>query len=52
MRTEQQRAKEEAEKKMQKYIRQLDHFERARREEETPLIQEAHKKQVCFFVFL
>ena len=46
VRSEQQRAKEEAEKKLQKYIRQLDHFERARREEEAPLIQQAHEKQV------
>jgi len=48
VRSEQQRAKEEAEKKLQKYIRQLDHFERARREEEAPLIEEAHKKQVRY----
>lgn len=37
--------KEEAEKKLQRYIRQLDHFERARRDEEAPLIEEAHRKQ-------
>lgn len=46
VRTEQQRQKEEAEKRLHKYIRQLDHYERARREEELPLLQEAHKKQV------
>ena len=39
--------KEEAEKKLQRYIRQLDHFERARRDEETPLIEEAHRDQAC-----
>ena len=38
--------KEEAEKKLQRYIRQLDHFERARRDEEAPLLEAAHKKQV------
>ena len=47
VRSEQQRVKEEAEKKLQRYIRQLDHFERARRDEEAPLIEEAHRKQAC-----
>lgn len=46
VRSEQQRVKEEAEKKLQRYIRQLDHFERARRDEEAPLIEAAHRKQV------
>ena len=46
VRSEQQRVKEEAEKKLQRYIRQLDHFERARRDEEAPLIEAAHQRQV------
>lgn len=46
MRSEQQRIKEEGEKKLQRYIRQLDHFERARRDEEAPLIEAGHKEQV------
>ncbi len=46
VRSEQQRVKEEAEKKLQRYIRQLDHFERARRDEEAPLIEDGHRKQV------
>lgn len=46
MRTETQKAKEEAEKKLQRYIRHLDHFERACREEETPIIQKEYKRQL------
>jgi translation initiation factor 3 subunit A len=45
VRSEAQRLKEEAEKRLSRYMKQLDHFERARREEEAPVLQAAYQKQ-------
>lgn len=47
MLSEQSRAREEAEKKMGKLIKHLDHLERAHREEEAPLLEAAYAKKVC-----
>ena len=44
--SEQSRAREEAEKKMGRLIKQQDHLERARREEEAPLLEAAYAKKV------
>ncbi|KAK9824579.1 hypothetical protein WJX72_011465 [[Myrmecia] bisecta] len=44
--TEQQKQREEAERKIQKAIRQMDHFERARREDEAPMLLEAYQKKL------
>ena len=46
VRSEAQRLKEEAEKRLSRYMKQLDHFERARREEEAPVLQAAYQKKV------
>ena len=46
VRTEQQKVKEEAQKKLHRYIRHLDHFERACREEEAPIIQKEYERQL------
>lgn len=46
MRSEVQKAKDEAEKKLQRYIRHLDHFERACREEEAPIIHKEYEAQL------
>lgn len=45
--SEQQRAREEAEKKVHALSRRMDHLERARREEEGPLLEAAFKAKVC-----
>ena len=45
--SEQQRAREEQEKKLNLLIRRLDHLERARRELETPLLEAKYAVQVC-----
>ncbi|KAH7416335.1 hypothetical protein KP509_14G086600 [Ceratopteris richardii] len=42
---EQQRERQEFERKLQKLAKTMDHLERARREEETPLIDAAFKKR-------
>ncbi|KAK9833458.1 hypothetical protein WJX81_007146 [Elliptochloris bilobata] len=44
--SEQQRAREESEKKLNLLIRRLDHLERARRELETPLLETKYAEQV------
>ncbi|KAK9813797.1 hypothetical protein WJX73_010183 [Symbiochloris irregularis] len=44
--SEQSRAREEAEKKMGKLIKHMDHLERARREGEAPLLEAAYAKKV------
>jgi len=44
--SEQQRAREEQEKKLNLLIRRLDHLERARRELETPLLEQKYAVQV------
>ena len=46
--TEQQRARDEAEKKVHLLHRRMDHFERARREEEAPLLDAAFAEKVRF----
>ena len=43
--SEQQRAREESEKKLNLLIRRLDHLERARRELETPLLEAKYAEQ-------
>ena len=43
--SEQSRAREEAEKRLNKLMKNLDHLERARREEEAPLLEANHTKQ-------
>ncbi len=43
--SEQQRAREEQERKLTLLIRRLDHLERARRELETPLLEEKYAVQ-------
>ena len=43
--SEQSRARDEAEKRMQRLMKQLDYLERARREEEAPLLEANHKTQ-------
>ena len=45
MLSEQSRAREEAEKRLNKLMKNLDHLERARREEEAPLLEANHTKQ-------
>lgn len=45
--SEQQRARDEAEKKVHALSRRMDHLERARREEEAPLLEAAFQKKVC-----
>ena len=40
--SEQLRERQESERKLARLIRQMDHFERARREEEAPLLQVGH----------
>jgi translation initiation factor 3 subunit A len=44
--TEQQRARDEAEKKVHAMNRRMDHLERARREEEAPLLEQAYATKV------
>ena len=44
--SEQQRARDEAEKKVHALSRRMDHLERARREEEAPLLEAAFQKKV------
>lgn len=44
--SEQSRAREEAEKKMGRLIKHMDHLERARREGEAPLLEAAYAKKV------
>ena len=44
--SKQSRAREEAEKKVGKLIKQQDHMECARRQEEAPLLEAAHSKRV------
>ena len=43
---EQQRARDEAEKKVHALSRRMDHLERARREEEAPLLEAAFQEKV------
>ncbi|XP_071733632.1 eukaryotic translation initiation factor 3 subunit A-like [Rutidosis leptorrhynchoides] len=43
---EQVRERQEMEKKMQKLIKTMDHFERAKREEAAPLIEQAFQKRL------
>ncbi|KAI5067945.1 hypothetical protein GOP47_0016290 [Adiantum capillus-veneris] len=43
---EQQRERQESERKLQKLAKTMDHLERARREEEAPLIDAAFKKRL------
>lgn len=53
--SEQQRAREEAEKKVQAMTRRMDHLERARREEEAPLLEQEYAAKVstrCFSFLL
>ncbi|CAL8465076.1 g4611 [Coccomyxa elongata] len=44
--SEQQRARDEAEKKVHALSRRMDHLERARREEEAPLLEAAFQKKL------
>jgi translation initiation factor 3 subunit A len=44
--SEQQRARDEAEKKVHALSRRMDHLERARREEEAPLLEAAFQEKV------
>lgn len=43
---EQQRERQESERKLQKLAKTMDHFERAKREEEAPLIDAAYQKRL------
>lgn len=44
---EQVRERQEMEKKMQKLIKTMDHFERAKREEAAPLIEAAFQRRLA-----
>lgn len=44
---EQVRERQETEKKMQKLIKTMDHFERAKREEAAPLIEAAFQRRLA-----
>lgn len=44
---EQVRERQEMEKKMQKLIKTMDHFERAKREEAAPLIEAAFQSRLA-----
>lgn len=44
--SENMKARQEAEAKLNRLIKQMDHLERARREEESPLLQAAYEKKV------
>ena len=46
MLTENARAREEAERRIAAQNRRMDHLERARREEEAPLLEQAYQKKV------
>lgn len=46
--SEQQRARDEAEKKVHALSRRMDHLERARREEESPLLEAAFQEKVRY----
>ncbi len=46
--TEAMKARQEAEAKLNRLIKTMDHFERARREEETPLLAAAYEKKVRY----
>ncbi|KAM3207007.1 hypothetical protein ACQJBY_062288 [Aegilops geniculata] len=46
VRTRQMRERDEMEKKLQKLAKKMDHLERAKRQEEAPLIEEAFKKRL------
>ena len=46
MLTENARAREEAERRIAAANRRMDHLERARREEEAPLLERAYQKKV------
>ncbi|KAL9248868.1 Eukaryotic translation initiation factor 3 subunit A-like protein [Drosera capensis] len=45
-RTEQEKEKQEMEKKLQKLAKQMDHLERAKREEAAPLIEAAYQQRL------
>ena len=47
MLTENARAREEAERRIAAANRRMDHLERARREEEAPLLERAYQKKAC-----
>ena len=47
MLTENARAREEAERRIAAQNRRMDHLERARREEETPLLEKAFQEKVA-----
>jgi translation initiation factor 3 subunit A len=44
--SEQMKERAEMERKLQKLSKTMDHLERAKREEERPLIEEAHQKRL------
>mmetsp|Transcript_33886 Transcript_33886/g.95996 ORF Transcript_33886/g.95996 Transcript_33886/m.95996 type:complete len:1014 (-) Transcript_33886:241-3282(-) len=44
--TEQLKERQELERKLARLTKQMDHFERAKREEEVPLLEEAYKQQM------
>ena len=44
--SEQMRERQEMERKLQKLSKTMDHLERAKREEERPLIEEAYRKRL------
>lgn len=44
--TEQLKGRQELERKLAKLTKQMDHFERAKREEEVPLLLESHKTRM------
>ncbi len=44
--SEQMKERAEMERKLQKLSKTMDHLERAKREEERPLIEEAHEKRL------